>query len=163
VWRLRIVADVRYPEILDEIAGAMAAIFPGKRAYRLHRPGCVEISMWSKHWICLFPQHGPGRKHRRPIKLSDWQQDIVDAHPCLLLRGLIHSDGCRHIACERKANNVRYAPRYHFSNRSEDIKQIFCETCDALGIPWTRPDARGIAIYRLAAVARMDEFVGPKC
>ena len=28
-----------------------------------------------KHWPCLFPQHGPGRKHERPIVLEDWQRD----------------------------------------------------------------------------------------
>ena len=161
-WRLRIVADVRYPDILDEIAAAMEAIFPEKRAYRLTRPGCVEMSMYSKHWICLFPQHGPGRKHLRAIELADWQRMIVEECPGALLRGLIHSDGCRIIARERKGGHVRHAPRYHFSNRSEDIKRIFCTACDSLGIQWTRPSARGIAIYRLASVARLDEFVGPK-
>ncbi|MBB4855083.1 hypothetical protein HNP40_002475 [Mycobacteroides chelonae] len=24
---------------------------------------CVDVAMYSKHWPCLFPQHGPGRKH----------------------------------------------------------------------------------------------------
>lgn len=162
VWRLRIVADARYPCILEEIARAMEAMFPTKRAYRLDRRGCVEISMYSKHWTCLFPQHGPGRKHLRPIELADWQRMVVETCPGSLLRGLIHSDGCRILARERKGRYVRHAPRYHFSNRSEDIKRIFCDTCDLLGIHWTRPNTRGIAIYRLASVARLDEFVGPK-
>jgi hypothetical protein len=25
-----------------------------------------------------FPQHGPGRKHERPIVLEPWQLEIVD-------------------------------------------------------------------------------------
>ena len=49
----------------------------------------------SIHWTCLFPQHGPGKKHARTIALEEWQQQIVDAHPGAFLRGLIHSDGCR--------------------------------------------------------------------
>jgi hypothetical protein len=49
-----------------------------------------------------------------------------------------------------------------FSNLSEDIKSSFCESCDALGIRWTRPNAKSVAIYRGASVARMDEFIGPK-
>ena len=28
-----------------------------------------------KHWPCLFPQHGPGRKHERKIRLEAWQRD----------------------------------------------------------------------------------------
>jgi hypothetical protein len=109
-----------------------------------------------------FSQHGPGRKHLRPIELAEWQQRIADCCPREFLRGLIHSDGCRVIACERKGRNVRFAPRYSFSNRSEDIKNLFCDTCDALGIRWTRPSEKNIAVYRLASVARLDEFVGPK-
>lgn len=74
------------------------------------------------------------------------------------VRGLIHSDGCRVIANDRGVKSIRY----HFSNRSDDIKALFCSSLDALGIAWTRPDDRGIAIYRKAAVARLDEFIGPR-
>jgi hypothetical protein len=38
----------------------------------------------------------------------------------------------------------------------------FCSTLDELGIPWTRPRWFEVAIYRKGAVARLDEFVGPK-
>jgi hypothetical protein len=31
-----------------------------------------------------------------------------------------------------------------------------------LGIPWTQPRWFEVAVYRKAAVARLDEFVGPK-
>lgn len=164
VWKLRIFCDVAYPAIIDECCDAMEAVFPEKHAHRLLKRdcSCVEVSMHSKHWLLLFPQHGPGRKHRRHIRLAVWQQRLVDEFPGSLLRGLIHSDGCRIIACERKNSRVRYAPRYVFSNRSDDIKRIFCDACDALGIHWTRPNAKSVAIYRLASVARLDEFVGPK-
>src|SRR5262245_56281495 len=114
--------------------------------------------MYSKHWPCLFPQHGPGRKHERSIELVTWQQEIAIAHPKELLRGLIHSDGCRVIANDRGVSSVRY----HFSNRSEDIKRIYCDALSQLGIPWTRPCDMQIAVYRKAAVAQLDEFVGPK-
>jgi hypothetical protein len=118
--------------------------------------------MYSKHWPSLFPQHGAGRKHLRRIELADWQHGMVENHRGRFLRGLIHSDGCRIIARERQAGRVRDAPRYVFSNRSEDIKRLFCESCDALGIRWTRPNGKEVAIYRLASVAQMDQFVGPK-
>jgi hypothetical protein len=164
MWKLRIFCDAAYPGIIDECCEAMEAIFPEKHAYRLPKRdcSCVEISMCSKHWLSLFPQHGSGRKHLRPIHLADWQQRVLDEFPGALLRGLVHSDGCRIIACERQSGRVRYAPRYSFSNRSDDIKQIFCNACDALRIGWTRPNSKSVAIYRLASVATLDQFVGPK-
>ena len=142
----------------------MELIFPAQRAHLLLRAPsrCVEISMYSKHWVCLFPQHGPGRKHLRQIELAPWQLRAVEQARELFLRGLIHSDGCRIIARERQAGRMREAPRYIFSNRSEDIKTLFCNSCDALGVRWTRPSAKDIAIYRRQSVARLDEFVGPK-
>jgi hypothetical protein len=51
--------------------------------------------------------------------------------------------------------------RYHFSNRSEDILGLFIAALDALEIPWTR--STKYIVYRKAATARLDEFVGPKC
>jgi hypothetical protein len=164
VWRLRVSADAQYPGIIEECAAAMEAIFPRQRAHRLRRrrSRCVEISMYSKHWLCLFPQHGKGRKHHRAIELASWQRRIVEHARKKFLRGLVHSDGCRIIARERQAGRVREAPRYIFSNRSEDIKSLFCESCDALEIRWTRPNDKEIAVYRLESVARLDAFIGPK-
>jgi hypothetical protein len=74
------------------------------------------------------------------------------------IRGLIDSDGCRVVANDRGVRSVRY----HFSNRSDDIRGLFCAALDALEISWTRPSKYVIAVYRKAAVARLDEFVGPK-
>jgi hypothetical protein len=164
VWCLRITLDAAYPGIIDACAAALEAIFPTKTAHHGGRreSRCVDVSMWSKHWPCFFPQHGPGRKHTRPIHLRPWQKTIVDGHREAFIRGLIHSDGCRIIATERKGSYMRRAPRYAFSNKSEDIKALFCESCDALGIHWTRASDRQIAIYRKESVARVDEFVGPK-
>ena len=55
----------------------------------------VAVKTIRKHWPCLFPQHGPGRKHLRPISLEPWQSEIVERYPGRFLRGLFHSDGCR--------------------------------------------------------------------
>lgn len=161
VFHLRITLDTRYPEIIEECREAVASVirkWPGLTA----KAGCVDVSSWSKQWPCLLPQHGPGRKHERPIQLVDWQQAIVDEHPGWLLRGLIHSDGWR--GTNRvTVKGKRYAyPRYEFSNLSEDIKRIFCDACDALGVEWKRMNAKSISVARRASVARLDEWVGPK-
>ena len=159
VWRLRIVSDSAYPGIIEECRLAMETVMPGQRAYLFPRKSrCVEISMYSKHWPCLFPQHGPGRKHDRTIRLELWQEQYVGRATDSFLRGLIHSDGCRVVANDRGVESVRY----HFSNRSEDIKRLFCAALDTLSIPWTRPNDRGIAVYRKDAVARLNRFIGPK-
>ena len=110
------------------------------------------------HWPCLFPQHGTGKKHERSIYLADWQRDLVSRNHESLIRGLIQSDGCRTVANDRGVESVRY----HFYNLSEDIKAIYCASLEALGIHWTRPSYKDIAVYRKADTARMDEFVGPK-
>jgi hypothetical protein len=40
-------------------------------------------------------------KHERPIVLARWQRAVIAAHPRELVRGLIHSDGCRFGAHQR--------------------------------------------------------------
>lgn len=164
VWCMRITLDSAYPGIIEESCAALEALFPDKTARCGPRKNsrCVDVSMWSKHWPCLIPRHGPGRKHLRPVRLLPWQEEIVAAKRESFIRGLIHSDGTRIVATERKGSYARRAARYAFSNRSGDIKQLFCESCTALGIRWTRPCDRQIAIYRKESVARLDEFVGPK-
>ncbi len=86
----------------------------------------------------------------------------MNVRPQPFLRGLIHSDGCRIIATERKGSYVRRAPRYAFSNRSEDILQLFASACTLVGVHFTRASEKQIAIYSKAAVVRLDEFIGPK-
>jgi hypothetical protein len=86
VWRLRIVLDLRYPGIVDECEAAMKAVQPRNRVGRILKsggfakphadPSSVEVSSYSRSWPCLFPQHGPGRKHERQIALAEWQRDL---------------------------------------------------------------------------------------
>jgi hypothetical protein len=117
----------------------------------------VEVSAYSKSWPCLFPQHGPGRKHHRAIELAEWQRELVARDPRPLLRGLIHSDGCRFINTGRQWSH----PRYSFSNLSDGIRQIFCDACDLLALHWTTA-GNTIYVSRKADVATLDGFIGPK-
>ncbi|WP_234998490.1 hypothetical protein [Mycobacterium sp. DBP42] len=45
---------------------------------------------------------------------------------------------------------------------SEDILGLLTAALDHLGIPWTRSTQYIVSIYRNAATARLDEFIGPK-
>jgi hypothetical protein len=117
--------------------------------------------------MVAFPQHGPGRKHDRKIELTDWQLELTRAHPGALVRGLIHSDGCRTInrfstkLPSGHTNEYAY-PRYFFSNESADIRAIFCAHAELLGVRWSQSNRRNISISDKKSVAILDEVVGPK-
>ena len=161
VWRLRIVQTAKYTDHVEECAVAMHAVLPNNVLVQ-PRQGCVEIGSSSKHWPCLFPQHGAGRKHERPIVLAPWQRWHAERYPKLLLRGLIQSDGCRDRNWVTTRGRRYEYTRYTFSNASEDIRRIFTDTCDLLDVHWTQPSSRVISVARRADVAFLDSFIGPK-
>jgi hypothetical protein len=160
VFRLRITLDKKYPLIVDECAAAMQAVMPWNKVHcRLTPKNYVEVHAYSKSWPCLFPQHGPGKKHERKIELVNWQKELIAPTPGLLLRGLLHSDGCRFT---NTGSNSWECPRYVFTNFSEDIKGIFCDACDVMGLHWTVAPPKSVYVSRKDDVARLDEFVGAK-
>jgi len=167
VFRLRVFLDYRYPQIVDHCESAMRAVMPTSKVSRLVRSGSfpgstgssnIEVSSFSKAWPCLFPQHGPGKKHQRAIELVTWQKQLANRSPGELLRGLIHSDGCRFQNTGRSWS----WPRYAFNNQSAGILRIFCDACDALDLHWTTSGRHTIYVSRKADVARLDGFIGPK-
>jgi hypothetical protein len=164
VCRLRNFLDSRYPLIIEECDAAMSIVMPASRTgrWRRHNENLIEVSSYSKHWPHLFPQHGPGVKHMRKIALEPWQLRIVERHPGRLLRGLIHSDGCRVVNRIRHPKRTYEYPRYFFSNRSLDIQGIFCDACDRLGIAWRQDGPWNISVARRQSVATLDRLVGPK-
>jgi hypothetical protein len=166
---LRIALDSRYPEIVIDCHTAVQLVLPSSTCRVYPRPGVNMVNVQSpgKRWLDAFPQHGPGRKHEWRIELVSWQREIVDRFPKLFLRGLIHSDGCRTVnRFKTKLPSGRVAEyayvRYFFSNLSPDIRGLFCEYCDRLGIRWTLSNPRNVSVSHRASVALLDEFVGPK-
>jgi hypothetical protein len=166
VWKLRIACADAWPGLIRECERAMRSIRPGNSVSIQEKPGCAEVSSCSKHWPCLFPQHGPGRKHLRTIGLQPWQHAIVLENPGHFARGLFHSDGYRGINRVRQhlaGGDCWYEyPRYLFTNESADILRLCGETLDLLGVAWRFSRRNAISVARREAVARLDEFVGPK-
>jgi hypothetical protein len=161
VHRLRVACDMKYPGIILGVSIAMLEVMPTSRVgtqWSLGGGRGAEVYSYSKAWVCLFPQHGPGPKHKRKIELEPWQQEIVDAQPEQFIRGLIQSDGCR----VRNQVNGKDYPRYFFTQVSDDIRRLFCRSLVQLGVRYTWNDARNVSIARRPDVARLDEFVGPK-
>jgi hypothetical protein len=166
VWKLRIMCADSWPGLIQECAHAMQAIRPDNKVMMIQREGCTEVLSCWRHWPCLFPQHGPGEKHLRKIELADWQQFIVKRYPGKFARGLLHSDGYRGLNRVRRvlAEGERWYeyPRYLFVNESRDILRLCGETLDRLGVEWRFSKPNTISVAKRDAVARLDEFVGPK-
>lgn len=168
-WQLVVSLDSAYPRIVDEVATAIRASLPDVSAHvrTVRGTNTIRIDSGSKHWPELFPQHGPGRKHERSIVLADWQFTIICKNNGSFIRGLIHADGCRSVnrfqTTLPSGRTAEYAyPRYFFTNASADIRALFCDACERMGIRWTQSNARNISIAHRPSVALLDTVVGPK-
>ncbi len=164
VYVLRISLDAAYPGIVGSARKSIVAVRGGRLPHvaRVKTCACIVITSYWKSWHCLLPQHGPGRKHQRRIELADWQRRIVAAAPDSFLRALIHTDGWRGVNRVRVKGRDYVYPRYQFSNRSADIRALFTDTCDRLGVAWRPWGPFHISVARREAVAILDGFIGPK-
>jgi hypothetical protein len=168
-WELRVSCDQRYPDVMDEIRAALALTFLGTRPTSFSAStGASDVVRVSHPGIGqAFPQHGPGPKHLRPIVLAEWQLEVTHREPEALIRGLIHSDGCRVVnrfnttLPSGRVATYHYI-RYFFSNLSADIRNIFVEHCELLGVRVTQSNPRNLSISHRDSVAILEEIVGPK-
>jgi hypothetical protein len=165
--RLDLYLDAAYQDVIAEVENSVLAAFPSASVRRQRRPGAVRLVATGVDWARAFPQHGPGKKHQRPIELELWQREITTSNPQPFLRGLIHSDGCRCVnEFETNLPSGRVAsyayPRYFFTNLSTDIRELFAEHCDQLGIRWTQSSPRNLSVSHRRSVAALDAFIGPK-
>lgn len=157
--RLRLFLDARYTTIVTEAEALLRRVFPGSRVGRLvrHDGAMVVLCVYHAHLSCLFPQHGPGKKHDRPIVLERWQEDLILAAPWAFLRGCIRSDGSAYINRTGKYEYLSYC----FDNYSQEILELFAAVCRFVGLE-PRLNRRSVRIYRRASVALMEEHVGLK-
>lgn len=166
VYNLHVYNDRRYVQDNARLIDLMARVKRGGRPHTRLVPGAVITTVGWKHWPCLFPQHGPGRKHERPIVLEPWQRELVTRHPAAFLRGLFHSDGCRAANWTRRrvaGEWKRYDyPRWQFANNSGEIRGLCTWALDLLGIPWRQSNRTIISVSRRDAVLRLDELIGLK-
>ncbi|WP_212845147.1 transcriptional regulator [Catellatospora sp. IY07-71] len=158
---LRIACADAYPQIMDECERAMRAVL-ARSVSRVHAIGCTAVQSVAKHWPCLLPQAGRGRKHERPITLALWQRDVVIGHPGYFVRGLFHSDGCRSINRVTVRGKTYEYPRYLLANESADILGLAGWALDLLGVAWRLNRRNSLSVARRDAVALLDQHVGPK-
>jgi hypothetical protein len=157
--RLRIFLDARYPVVVEETEALLRRCFPANRLGRLSRHAGAMVVLWiyNGHLSCVFPQHGAGKKHERPIVLEPWQEALVAAAPWAFLRGCIRSDGCVFV---NRTGRYEYLS-YDFTNRSPHIRELFARVCDSVGVD-CRPAQDRVRIYRRAGVELLREHVGIK-
>jgi hypothetical protein len=161
--RLEIATSDAYPAIRGETISSIRAVMPGHAVSLAQQDGCTMVRSYSCHWPCLLPQHGAGRKHLRPIALDSWQERLVlDEHPDCLVRGLIHSDGCRVINRVHRPSGTYEYVRYLFDNRSDDIHEIFAAACDRIGVHVSKSKPYTSSVARRASVDILEQVVGPK-
>jgi hypothetical protein len=163
---LRVSCDATWLGIIADVSRLIGALHPAGGVFHVRAPGAIVVQGNWKHWPCLFPQHGPGRKHERPIVLDEWQEEIVTAFPADFLRGLFHSDGCRTnnwatrmVGGEKRRYDY---PRWQFSNRSDDILALCCWALDLVAVAWRQSGPWTISVSRREAVGALDELIGPK-
>jgi hypothetical protein len=161
--RLRITTCDAYPAVRKECIAAINAVAPSAVVGVIQRQGCSEVGASSMHWLCLFPQHGAGVKHLREIKLDTWQRRFaLEIRPDLLVRGLIHSDGCR-VTNRVVTRGRRYEYlRYFFTNESSDIRELFIDACSRLGVDARHNNRNSVSVARRDSVVILERVVGPK-
>ena len=166
MFALSIACGDVWPGLIEAAKCASREVMPSSSVFGVQRIGMTEVKSYSKHWPCLFPQHGRGMKHTRKIELADWQQVIVDRYPGEFARGLFHSDGYRGMnrVCRTLADGEHWYeyPRYLFSNKSLDILGLCGATLDRLEVEWRYARWDVISVAKKEAVARLDAHVGPK-
>ncbi|MEV0290265.1 transcriptional regulator [Kribbella sp. NPDC050820] len=163
VFTLQIANDQKYPQLNQEIAETIRRVKPTASPCLRGGSAAVRIEARWKHWPCLFPQHGPGMKHRRKIELLAWQSEIVARYPesCCAGCSTPTAAGSSTGRASRTEGAITMRATC-FTNESGDIRNILTQTLDMLGIPWRQPRRNAIAVSRKAAVEMLDSFVGPK-
>jgi hypothetical protein len=166
-YAMRIACDPAWPGVVGDVNRCILKVHPERRTYLVHAAGVIVVQSYWKHWPCLFPQHGPGRKHERTLTMAEWQWAIVQDHPADFLRGLFHSDGCRvnnwatrTVAGRKKRYDY---PRWQFVNESAEIMRWCGEALDLVGIAWRQTSRRTLSVSRRDAVAELDALIGVKC
>lgn len=158
-FRLRVYLDRRHPGVIADIEGLLRRCFPANRVgVAVSRVYWMTVlSVYSSHLPCLFPQHGPGKKHNRRILLETWQQELLEQQPWPFLRGCIWTDGCSYI---NRTGPYEYLS-YDFYSHSQDILALFTAACDQAGVGYRRY-GRYVRIARRESVALMQTHVGVK-
>jgi hypothetical protein len=155
-YKLRIVQDIRYPNLINQINESLYLFF-NKKVNIGNKKGCNEIIICDKNLPLYFPQHGLGKKHNRKIELSDFQRKNINHSQ--LLKGLWVTDGSFYLIKKKYE-------AYNFTNKSLDIISLFEECLLELGIKYRKRLKNNglwiVEIMKRTEVNKMKDIVGVK-
>ena len=155
-YKLRIPQDNKYPKSIINIKNILNSFFPNN-TFICNPNGCTVIGIYDKNLPLYFPQHGGGKKHDRPIILSDYQRDNIDY--LNLMSGLWMSDGSYYLAQKKYEC-------YNFTNKSTDIISLFEECLNNFKIAYRKRIKKNgvwiIEITKKSEVLKMKDLVGIK-
>ena len=102
----------------------VARVFPHNQVgLALGKRGTTTIlSVYNLHLACLFPQHGRGIKHKRPIVLEQWQEARSKPH-----RGLSFGAASGPMAAHYQSHRAVRVAVLWVRNYSEDILKLFAQ------------------------------------
>jgi hypothetical protein len=68
--------DLAYPQIINAVDRAIRKVFPAVAVFRVFPEDASLAVVRASHPALpfAFPEHGPGRKHLREIRLTEWQR-----------------------------------------------------------------------------------------
>jgi transposase len=146
----------------SEVAVAVAALCPQGRPVDLRSSGSrTHVRQSWTHWPCLLPMKDVAGD---PHPLPHWQEQVVAAHPAMLLRGLLQSGRCRTTNWATRAvagETRRYEyGRWVLTHRSSTVREACGEALDRLGVSWRQPRWNSIAVSNRHDVAKLDETIG---
>lgn len=158
--RIRISLDSKYPGIVDGTVRLLGRVLPANavRTQRFDGGATTVVDAYHQHLSCLLPQHGPGKKHERPLRFEAWQRELLARAPMPFVRGCINSDGCVFV---NRTGPYEYLS-YQFANRSDAILDLFAEVCEMIGLR-PRRTVRQVRINRREDVAALLPHVPAKC
>ena len=168
-FQLVITLDAIYPDIVEECRAAIVLTLPATRPCgNPHSIARFASQQGARTGRPSSPRWGRAASTSARSSSRRGSREIVESHPWPFVRGVIHSDGCRTVNRFKtrlpSGRVAEYAyPRYFFSNLSADIRGLFCDSCERLGLRWTQSNHRNISISHRTSVALLDENVGPKC
>jgi hypothetical protein len=163
-WKLRICNNVKYEGIKNRVFESM--LLMGLKPNITTRDNMYTVYCHGKRLEQWFP-HGVGAKNTYQITLTTWQRSIVQEHAAEFLCGLYHTDGSRYL------HSQTYV-MYNFTNKSRDIIDMFCSTCDILKVGYrlnTKKfvDSNGnvtngwaVVVSRRGNVSILESILGPK-
>ena len=160
VWRLRVTLDKKYPAIIDRCCEAIDMLMPGQRAAVLRRPDRLRRSIAILQALAVPVSPARAGQEAQPtdppgaMAASPRRPGHRGVHP--------RPDPQRRLPRRRQRPRRRQHPLPLLEPVRRHPRPVHAQHSTTSASPGPSRAGTSIAVYRKAATARLDEFVGPK-